>query len=238
MSRGSTLARVFGLTRSQAPFDRDAARPARRAAVAIDEAPAAPALAVAPDAPLPGAAAPGPEAAAAAATSEPGAASEPEAATGTAVATDPGAGAAGPEAAPARDVAAPNGLSAPDAAAPAAAHAVPALSQVTVVADATTVAADDLFPFEPLADAGLRSSITAQAIDAIEADIASLLASLDQVRMPSPLEGAGEDGDEEDGDEGVPPAADDDVEAATLLLLSELDRLWRADPAVGMRRGG
>jgi hypothetical protein len=124
---------------------------------------------------------------------------------------------------------------------PSAADA-PALAQVTLVgaeppaeaaaSDATASAPVEAAhaPSPPVSgaargSAGLRRTVTAEAIDAIEADIASLLASLDAPpRAAEPIV--------DDGDEGLAGAADDDVDAATLVLLSELDRLWRADPMV------
>jgi hypothetical protein len=117
----------------------------------------------------------------------------------------------------------------------------PALAQVTLVAAEPSVepAASDPGAPAPLeaasepdppvtgaarAGAGLRRTVTAEAINAIEADIASLLASLDAPRRPAePII--------DDGDEGL-AGTPDDVDAATLVLLSELDRLWRADPMV------
>jgi hypothetical protein len=63
----------------------------------------------------------------------------------------------------------------------------------------------------------LRESVTNDAITAIEADIASLLASMKSADAP-------------DAAEANPPV---DAEDATLALLGELDRLWQADPMVG-----
>lgn len=77
----------------------------------------------------------------------------------------------------------------------------PALTQVTVVAADKADDDDD------------RQAVMDEAIESIEADIASLLASF------------------ENNEEAV--EGDDEPEQATKLLLSELDRLWRADPAVG-----
>ena len=61
----------------------------------------------------------------------------------------------------------------------------------------------------------VRESVTNDAITAIEADIASLLANMNAV-----TDAAGPDG-------AI------DAEDATLALLGELDRLWQADPMVG-----
>jgi hypothetical protein len=126
--------------------------------------------------------------------------------------------------------------------APTSAADAPALAQVTLVAAEPSVepAASDSGAPPPLeaarepdspvtgaarAGAGLHRTVTAEAINAIEADIASLLASLDAPRRPAePIV--------DDGDEGLAGTPDDDVDAATLVLLSELDRLWRADPMV------
>jgi hypothetical protein len=63
----------------------------------------------------------------------------------------------------------------------------------------------------------MRKSVTSAAISAIEDDIASLLATMN-------------------GDSDAAAAADQDgidAEDATLALLGELDRMWRADPMVG-----
>ncbi|HVW92609.1 MAG TPA: hypothetical protein VHB74_08370 [Devosia sp.] len=76
----------------------------------------------------------------------------------------------------------------------------PALTQVTVVAPDKVEDVDD------------RQAVMDEAIESIEADIASLLASF-------------ENNEEATGD--------DEPEEATKLLLSELDRLWRADPTIG-----
>jgi hypothetical protein len=86
----------------------------------------------------------------------------------------------------------------------AAAAVADALSQALLDApgQGTAVAAGDV-----------RESVTNDAITAIEADIASLLANMNAVN---------------DADA---PAID--AEDATLALLGELDRLWQADPMVG-----
>jgi hypothetical protein len=63
----------------------------------------------------------------------------------------------------------------------------------------------------------MRKSVTSAAISAIEDDIASLLATMNSQSDGAPA-----------GDEGGV-----DAEDATLALLSELDRMWRADPMVG-----
>lgn len=60
-----------------------------------------------------------------------------------------------------------------------------------------------------------RKSVTSAAINAIEDDIASLLATMNSESDAAP---AGE---------GI------DAEDATLALLGELDRMWNADPMVG-----
>jgi hypothetical protein len=104
----------------------------------------------------------------------------------------------------------------------------PALARVTLVA------AESATPPAPV-DA-VRRAVTAEAIDAIEADIASLLSSLDNSGA-APTRST-DDGEEEldeagDEDERLAGLDEDDVEGATQLLLSELDRLWRADPAIG-----
>jgi hypothetical protein len=67
-----------------------------------------------------------------------------------------------------------------------------------------------------IAAGDLRESVTNDAITAIEADIASLLASMNAV---TETDAAGPDGTI-------------DAEEATLALLGELDRLWQADPMV------
>jgi hypothetical protein len=130
----------------------------------------------------------------------------------------------------------------------------PAVAKVTVVTeevmttdqDAASVGApaeESAIPLpEPLPVIGLAAAndaspenadtevaddvVSAEAISAIEADIASLLASLDREELsgddPLPIElFAGEAGDD----------------AQVGALLSELDRLWQADPAVSAGRG-
>jgi len=103
----------------------------------------------------------------------------------------------------------------------------PALAQVTVVAG----------DMAPMPDDPVRQAVTDQAIGDIEADIASLLATLDgNGTMPRSDARALSDMPAllaDDGDEAVAGPDADDYDAATLVLLSELDRLWRADPAVG-----
>lgn len=69
-----------------------------------------------------------------------------------------------------------------------------------------------------------RESVTNDAITAIEADIASLLASMNAV---SNSDAMGPEANGADTSETV------DAEDATLALLGELDRLWQADPMVG-----
>lgn len=105
----------------------------------------------------------------------------------------------------------------------------PALAQVTVVtAEAVSAAGDPV-----------RQAVTEQAIGNIEADIAALLATLDGAgAMPPtgamPLTASIADlPADDDGDEALAAPDEDPDEDATLVLLSELDRLWRADPAVG-----
>jgi len=82
---------------------------------------------------------------------------------------------------------------------------VPALKQVTLVA---------IRDERPDAVDKTRQAVTDEAIEAIEADIASLIAGFEKE-------------DRAAADEA------DEPEQATMTLLSELDRLWRADPAVG-----
>jgi hypothetical protein len=105
----------------------------------------------------------------------------------------------------------------------------PAMTQVTVVTDGPAAPLE--LAAEPVGQAAaspIDDTIGAEAIEAIEADIATLLASLDH----------GEPTDEDDaGDEQFPEsaAADDDGESVTTLL-SELNRLWQADPEVAADR--
>jgi len=85
--------------------------------------------------------------------------------------------------------------------------------------------ATDTAPVEAAADEA-RDVVTAEAISTIEADIASLLASLDREELA--------------GDAAVSlDSLDDDGsdEAQVGVLLSELDRLWQADPAIPFGRG-
>jgi hypothetical protein len=124
------------------------------------------------------------------------------------------------------------------AAAERSADAAPPSTEVTaelsVLAQVTVVTAEAA----PAAGDPVREAVTEQAIGDIEADIAKLLATLDGAgAMPpteaTPLTDSIADLPDDDGDEAVAAADNDDSEDATLVLLSELDRLWRADPAVG-----
>lgn len=81
----------------------------------------------------------------------------------------------------------------------------PALTQVTLVAAEHNEV--------DVAEAA-RQAVTEDAIQAIEADIASLIAGFDS---------------EEQAEGNI----EGESERATMELLSELDRLWRADPATG-----
>ena len=97
----------------------------------------------------------------------------------------------------------------------------PALARVTVVANAAPPAelASEAPPDEP-------PEISGDMIEAIETDIASLLASLnrlDDAAPPeaAPLDAAGDWLEEDEADE-----------EPTLALLSELNRMWQADPVV------
>src|SRR6185437_6596609 len=93
----------------------------------------------------------------------------------------------------------------------------PALAQVTVVAGDVA----------PMPDDPVRQAVTDQAIGDIEADIASLLATIDgNGTMPRSDARALPELLAEDGDEAVAGPDADDYDAATLVLLSELDRLW------------
>ena len=91
---------------------------------------------------------------------------------------------------------------------------LPSLKQVTLVADQHQAVAK----LDPV-----REAVTVDAISAIEDDIASLLSTMSELSDARPVAvsaaAAGDEG--EDGDD------------ATLTLLSELDRLWRADPMIG-----
>jgi hypothetical protein len=71
----------------------------------------------------------------------------------------------------------------------------------------------------------LRKSVTNDAIGAIEADIASLLATMGAVSDDAPATAALPAGDDDEDEI--------DAEDATLTLLGELDRMWRTDPMVG-----
>jgi hypothetical protein len=95
---------------------------------------------------------------------------------------------------------------------------MPADDPSAVMADALSQALLDTEPQGTgLAIGELRESVTNDAITAIEADIASLLASMNAASTV-------------DATEADPVI---DAEDATLALLGELDRLWRADPMVG-----
>ena len=104
----------------------------------------------------------------------------------------------------------------------------PALAQVTVVADA----APSQKPADPTRPDRIREEVAGDMIDAIETDIASLLASMEP--------GADDDGDEavaKAGDAGPADSSEDaDREEPTLSLLSELNRMWRADPKIAASR--
>jgi len=99
----------------------------------------------------------------------------------------------------------------------------PALARVTVVANAAPSA--EIAPETPQLDQP-EAEISGDMIEAIETDIASLLASLnrlDDAAPPetAPMDAAGDwlEEDEAEGDQ-------------TLALLSELNRMWLADPVV------
>ena len=78
-----------------------------------------------------------------------------------------------------------------------------------------------------IATGDARESVTNDAITAIEADIASLLASMNAVSNSDAM------GPEANGADTGETAETVDAEDATLALLGELDRLWQADPMVG-----
>jgi hypothetical protein len=95
---------------------------------------------------------------------------------------------------------------------------LPTLSQVTLVAGETPASEGRaLAPPDTVRDA-----VTMDAITAIEADIASLLSSMSELS----------DGRPATDRPAATPESDDDGDDATLTLLSELDRLWQADPMV------
>jgi hypothetical protein len=109
--------------------------------------------------------------------------------------------------------------------------AFPAMAQVTVVVpevlprDAATLESmpQEIEALDPLPVADetetARHAATANAIASIEADIASLLATLDRSDAEALEESAAGEEDEE----------------PTLALLGELDRLWQADPQIASR---
>jgi hypothetical protein len=95
---------------------------------------------------------------------------------------------------------------------------LPTLSQVTLVAGETPASESRaLAPPDTVRDA-----VTMDAITAIEADIASLLSSMSELSDARPATDR----------PAVTSESDDDGDDATLTLLSELDRLWQADPMV------
>ena len=105
--------------------------------------------------------------------------------------------------------------------------AFPAMTQVTVVVPEIlpkVAPPQEIAPLEPLpvpdATEAARNAATADAIASIEADIASLLATLDR-------------SDEVVHEPEDPPSDGDDE--PTLALLSELDRLWQSDPQTAAR---
>jgi len=112
--------------------------------------------------------------------------------------------------------------------------AFPAMSQVTVVTGDVPAApaADAADEPKPLPEGGV-DAISSETISAIEADIASLLASLDHEEG---LPGTADDGPVWLADS----EADDDEEFGQASsmgdLLLELDRMWQADPEIPSQR--
>ena len=113
----------------------------------------------------------------------------------------------------------------------------PALQRVTVVAAGPAPAMGDAaqqvsevplrLPVEAITGEEAGGAITADAISAIEADIASLLASLDRDEMLGDTSADEIAAGEQDSDE-------DETSMGDLLL--ELDRLWRTDPEIAAHR--
>jgi hypothetical protein len=116
----------------------------------------------------------------------------------------------------------------------------PTIAQVTVVPTEAHVQA--------VAGHTEHKAMMSNAIDAIEADIASILAGLDtphDAPRKSPVAAAANDDDDDDAFEAFNSPLDDldesedvagDAETATKVLLADLDRMWRADPTVGLVR--
>jgi hypothetical protein len=99
----------------------------------------------------------------------------------------------------------------------------PAQSKVTVVSNAPAPVAAEAQP-EALADAS-SAEIPGDMIEAIESDMASLLASLNRLDDGPPAEATAEAADGEWRE-------DETEEEPTLALLSELNRMWQADPEI------
>ncbi len=118
-------------------------------------------------------------------------------------------------AAPAEASAPPEKLSSSNPTLPVLTVELPSLSRVTLVPAETPPA--ESRAVAPLDDA--RTAVTVDAITAIEADIASLLASMSELSDAPPAT--------------IASTSDNEGEDVTLALLSELDRMWQADPMVG-----
>ena len=118
-------------------------------------------------------------------------------------------------AAPAEASAPPEKLSSANPALPVLTVELPSLSRVTLVPAETPPA--ESRAVAPLDDA--RTAVTVGAINAIEADIASLLASMSELSDAPPAT--------------IASTSDNEGEDVTLALLFELDRLWQADPMIG-----
>jgi len=97
-----------------------------------------------------------------------------------------------------------------------------AAEPLSALLDERSIFAADSAP--PVGGDGVRDAITAEAISAIEADIATLLSSLDREEL------------ELNGDAPIDLDDHEDDETQVSELLSELDRLWQADAAVGAGR--
>lgn len=117
--------------------------------------------------------------------------------------------------------------------------AFPALAQVTVVQEAPPALSPAADPAVPSEGPAGSEAITADAINSIEQDIASILATLEREEHAAVDDHAADNHDADDADDGdwLPPVFDDAEAVETArgdepvgALLSELNRLWQAEP--------
>ena len=113
----------------------------------------------------------------------------------------------------------------------------PALAKVTVVGNGTVLPeAIAEVQAEALSD-GPPAEISGDMIEAIESDIASLLSSLNRLDDAAPVTNTPMDADDDwatqmDTADHWRESEDEAEEEPTLALLSELNRMWQADPEI------